>query len=358
MNVIISNKYTEMLSELTEIEVIKRLEGTFSVDDIIEQFKNFFFERMILDITAIKDYQDIKNLQKLSISLDTTKIILVLDDTNDTEMNVFLSQIISMGIYNFTRNLEGIRYLLQHPNQYRDVAHIHNLGNAAMATVGAVAASGGKDVYIQSGSGTIVHTGTKIIGVKNITEHAGATTLINVMKRELSAHYSVMAVEVDKMDFLYFGDPKMISTSKGGLATELMKHRDVDIILVDMNESTDYSVCNEILYLVQPSILKLNKMVKRDKRIAERLSGKKVILNQSLLDRKDIDNLEYDTRINFFANIPPIDDRSGHIVPINNLLVQLGFGAQGDPEQTSNSGEGSSGGAGGLLEGVMGFFKK
>ena len=96
MNVIISNKYTEMLSELAgEIEVIKRLEGIFDVDDIIDQFKNFFFERMILDITSIRDYKNIKNLQKLSISLDTSKIILVLDDNNEIEMNSFLSQIIS-----------------------------------------------------------------------------------------------------------------------------------------------------------------------------------------------------------------------------------------------------------------------
>ena len=354
MNVIISNKYTEMLSELNgEIEVIKRLEGVFAVDDIIDQFKNFFFERMILDITAIRDYKDIKNLQKLSISLDTSKIILVLDDSSEIEMNSFLSQTISMGIYNFTRNLEGIRYLLEHPNSYRDVAHIHNLGNQAVATV---PVSDNREIR-NSSREVIIQTGTKIIGVKNVTEHAGATTLINIMKRQLSLKYSCIAIEVDKMDFLYFGDEKMFSTSKSGLATELMKHRDVDVILVDLNEYPDTTVCNEVLYLVQPGILKLNKMVKRNKKIADYLSDKKTVLNQSLLDKADIGNLEYDTKISFFANIPPIDDRNEFSIPINNLLIKLGFSALGDKTDNSSMQDESDKGSN-LIEGMLSFFKK
>ena len=68
MNVIISNKYTSLLNEL-DIDVIKKLEGQYDVDDIINQFKNFFFQRMILDITAIKDYKNnilINEILKLS----------------------------------------------------------------------------------------------------------------------------------------------------------------------------------------------------------------------------------------------------------------------------------------------------
>ena len=63
MNVIISNKYQSMLQTL-DIDVIKNLNGEFEVDDIIKEFQNFFFQRMILDITALKNYRDIKTLQK------------------------------------------------------------------------------------------------------------------------------------------------------------------------------------------------------------------------------------------------------------------------------------------------------
>jgi hypothetical protein len=206
-------------------------------------------------------------------------------------------------------------------------------------------------VYVQSEGGTIIHKGVKVIGLKNITDHAGATSLINVMRRELSENYSVVAIEVDKMDFLYLGEQDMISTNKLGLATELMKHRDVDIVLVDLNEYPDVEVCNEVLYLIQPGILKLNKMVKRNKRIAEVLKDKKVVLNQSLLNQTDIDNLEYDTNIKFFANIPPIDDRNEINIPINNLLAKLGFGKQADEavaEENKTSGQ----------NGLLGFLKK
>ena len=55
MNVIVSNQKKQMLSKLN-IEIIKELDGEFSVDEIVDNFKNFFFQRMILDITALKDY--------------------------------------------------------------------------------------------------------------------------------------------------------------------------------------------------------------------------------------------------------------------------------------------------------------
>ena len=107
MNVIISNKYQSMLETLN-IDVIKTLNGEFEVDDIINQFQNFFFQRMILDVTALKDYKDIKTLQKLSISLDMDKVILLLDDTVDNGTGDFLSKLISMGIYNFTKKSKSI----------------------------------------------------------------------------------------------------------------------------------------------------------------------------------------------------------------------------------------------------------
>ena len=74
MNVIISNK-NQLLLENLGIDVIKEMNGEFEVDEIIATFQNFFYQRMILDITAIKNYTDIVNLQKLSISLPTAYCI-------------------------------------------------------------------------------------------------------------------------------------------------------------------------------------------------------------------------------------------------------------------------------------------
>jgi hypothetical protein len=33
-----------------------------------------------------------------------------------------------MGIYNFTRNIDAIQYLIDNPNVYKDVAQYHILG--------------------------------------------------------------------------------------------------------------------------------------------------------------------------------------------------------------------------------------
>ena len=64
MNVIVSNKNQGLLSSL-DVDVIKSINGEFTVDEIIGTFSNFFFNRMFLDITAVKDYMDVSNIQKL-----------------------------------------------------------------------------------------------------------------------------------------------------------------------------------------------------------------------------------------------------------------------------------------------------
>ncbi len=177
MNVIVSNKYQAMLSTL-DIDVIKTVNGEFEVDELISMFANFFYQRMILDITAIKNYKDIKNLQKLSMTLDVEKIILLLDDSDDSSSSVYLSRLISMGIYNFTKNAEGIMYLMNHPNTYRDVAHIHQLDQLATTV---------DEKHLNSS--------VRVLGIKNLTEDAGSTSLIYMLKKQLSRNYNVIAIK-------------------------------------------------------------------------------------------------------------------------------------------------------------------
>ena len=128
MNVIVSNRYAAMLSNLN-IDLIKSINGEFDVDNLIAQFDNFFFNKMILDITAIKGYQDINNIQRLSFGMDMSKVILLLDDSNVVNSPEYLSELVSMGIYNFTKNIDAIAYLIDNPNSYKDVAQFHLLGN-------------------------------------------------------------------------------------------------------------------------------------------------------------------------------------------------------------------------------------
>ena len=58
MNVIIFNQQDEIISNLN-IEIIKSIQGEYDVEDIVSSFSSFFFARMIIDVTALKNYNDI-----------------------------------------------------------------------------------------------------------------------------------------------------------------------------------------------------------------------------------------------------------------------------------------------------------
>jgi len=320
MNVIVSNKYQLMLENLG-IDVIKSLNGEYEVDEIISTFQNFFYQRMILDITAIKDYKDIRNLQKLSISLPMDKIILLLDDTQESTSPMYLSKLISMGIYNFTRNVDGIQYLYNHPNSYRDVAQFHQLDE--IAVVPQISNESTSNVIVQNiGSG---YSG-RIIGIKNVTKNSGATTLTYMLHNELSKYYNVATIEVDKTDFTYLKNPALVSTISGNVNAEVGKYRDCDVILIDVNNSVQAEgLCNEILYLIEPSVIKLNKLTMITPMALKNLRDKKVVLNQSLLNSSDVLDFEYEAHVKVFYNLPPLDEREKRIKPLIELLKKMGF---------------------------------
>jgi len=259
MNVIISNK-NGMLLENLGIDVIKKMEGEFDVDEIISTFQNFYYQWMIIDITAIKNYTDITNLQKLSIALDMEKVILLLDGTVQTTNPVFLSNLVSIGIYNFAKNVDGIQYLYNSPNTYRDVAQFHRID------------ANGNSQFIKQNE----LFNTIIIGVKNVTRQSGATSLVYMMKNELSKNYNVLAVEIDKNDFMFLKDKSLVSTTTNELASLISQNKHRDIIIIDINNSmVAEGFCNEVLYLIEPSVIKLQKLMTMNAIALEGLKAKK-----------------------------------------------------------------------------------
>lgn len=324
MNVIVSNRYQSMLETL-DIEIIKSVNGEYDADELVGMFKNFFFNRMILDITAIKNYKDIKNLQKLSISLDMDKVILLLDDSPESSSPEYLSKLISMGIYNFTKNLDGIIYLYNNPNSYRDVAQYHQLD----AVVTQVSPQG---VYVankNNGGGQVpstVMTGTRIIGIKNVTKQSGATTLTYLLKKQLEQNYSVAIAEIGKRDFSYFNEKGLESIQADNVQNFIARNSDKEVIVLDLNsDGKAEQLCTEVIYLIEPSIIKLNKLMATSRGMLSKLKGKKIVLNQSLLTSKDVLDFEYESRLKVFFNMPPLDEREKQIQILNVFLAKLGF---------------------------------
>ena len=313
MNVIVSNKYQSLLASLN-IDVIKSINGEFSVDDLIAQFSTFYYNKMILDITAIKGYEDINIMQNLSVNFDMSKVILLLDDSEVVNSPVYISQLISMGIYNFTNDVNTIKYLIDNPNQYKDVANYHNISGFKKPVL--------NEKAIDTTRGKI---GQKIIGFKNVTEHAGATTLIYLLKLHLEKSYKVKAVEIDKNDFVYFNDESLESISSLGFNDFLSQNSDYDVILVDLNEGNVLEYCHDIVYLIEPGLIKLNKLIRQDNAIFEKLSDKKIVLNRSVLSEKDVMDFEKESGSKVFFNMPCLDDKLDDQKIINIFLTNLGF---------------------------------
>ena len=311
MDTVISNKYSSVLNEL-DIEVSKKLEGEYTVDEIISQFKNFFFNKMFLDITAIKDYKDLTNLQKLSMSIDMDKVILLLDkDDAISDSKTFLSKLVNMGIYNFTKDQNNLMYLYTNPNVYRDVAYLQKIDT-------------GENNNTTTDSSYSV-SNKRIIGIKNITDSAGATSLIYMLKKVLSSYYSVMALEVDKRDLTYFKDKDTLTVKDDEINNIISKYNSIDIFLLDLNKSNKDYLCTDVLYLVEPSILKLNKLAIINPKIINDIKGKKVVLNKSLLSESEIADFEVETRIKVYYNIPPLNDKKDNSDILSPLLEKLGY---------------------------------
>lgn len=319
MNVIVANQKNNELSNL-DIDVIKNINGQYEADEIVAMFKDFFYDRMIIDVTAIKNYQNIENIQKLAINLGESKIILVLTDELCSSAT-YLSNIISMGVYNFTNNINAINQLIDHPNSYGDVAKIQQLNTLSTEI-----------------SNRININGIKVLGIKNITDHAGATSLVYMLKKELSDLYgnSIYAIEINKRDFSAFNDKNMISVTDREVENKIRELANMKLILIDLNDCNDETFCDDILYLVEPSSIMLNKLIRKDRRIFEKLNGKKMILNKSLLSNKDVTEFEYESNSKVFFNLPPLDERKKNAILID-FLSRIGIGNETNAKKEDGS---------------------
>ena len=150
----------------------------------------------------------------------------------------------------------------------------------------------------------------RIIGIKNITEHAGSTTLTYLLTKMAinNLHKKVLAVEVNKNDFSYYQDPNMISVGDGQLENTI-SNKNYDIIFIDLNDCQNMGICNDIIYLVEPSIIKLNKLMAMNRNIFKELAGKKIILNKSLLNESDVTTFSNEAGMSMFYNLKPLNDR-------------------------------------------------
>lgn len=327
MNVIVYNERKE-LNNLT-IDIIKNVEGVYSVEELIGMFTNFFFNKMILDITSIKDYNDYSNLKKLFSSIDGNKVILYLNEsTNNKE---YISDLVTLGVYDFTVNYEEIMELFNNPKNYNDVSNLqiskssYDINKEIDNELGVN--QDNKEFTFEDFILPGEYDGNKkIIGVVNLTEHAGATTLVVQMIKQLNINYKAIGIEMNKQDFVFFNTPNIYSCmSKDDVLRKIKEHQEVDAVIVDLNNCDYKEFCNEVIYLIEPGVIKITKLLKRNGKIFEELSGKKIVLNRTNMDDNNVSEFEVETKCKIFSVVSNFRDNLDRVISVDRLLVNLGY---------------------------------
>ena len=333
MNVIVTNEHQNELANL-DIDIIKSITGVYDAKEIVEMFKNFFYNKMILDVTALKSFDDIQTYEQLVAGLDATKIVFLLPEGSKLCTPNFLGQLISLGIYNFTTNMKGVSFLIKKSNSFQDVEHILKMSNSyhneldSMNDVDASSLNSKKGISkVEEVDRSDVSHKARIIGFSDVTTHAGATTLIFMLKKELSYYFGrdkVLALELNRNDFIFFNDSSMLSIKDDQVLSTIEKHSDVEFVLVDLNNCSDFSFCDEVIYLVEPTTIKLNKLIRRKRDIFSELVNKTVVLNKSSLLNNDVSDFEKEAGIKVFYNMQSLDERKKNAI-ITDFLIKMGI---------------------------------
>ena len=319
MNVVTSNENKEIIDRL-DIDIIKRIDGEYDLKELLSKFVNLYFNKMIVDITSIKNHKDLAVMENLAKAVDPSRVILLLSDDPEVNSSFYMSNLIKYGFYNFTRNYEGIKFLYNTPNTFDNVKHLLLSDEEALKK---------QEEFKEAHQVVYQSTGARrIIGLVNLTNHAGATSLTNMMVRQLNqAGIMAVGLEMFKQDLMYYHDPNLSACfNRQDLDSKLKLYEDVSAVIIDLNEFGEADrYCDEILYLIEPSYIMLTKLLKKNRNAFAEMKDKKVVLNKSFVNDQEIPDFEYESRIKVFDNIPPVDDREKNIQNINGLLGKLGF---------------------------------
>lgn len=309
MNVIVSNKQKKVIDS-ANIDAIKDLNGLFDIDELINNFKGYFFSKMIIDATSIIDFAKESVLRKLANEIGAEKIYLLLPPKPEPPKR-FCDFLTSLGIYNYSTKIEDIVRFLRTPNTNSDFyqQNTFNTENAISKDEGVKDINNDKKI---------------VLGFKNVTSHAGSTSLIYMIKTCLEKKFklTVDCIEVMKNDFRYFSSNEMVSVDYNTLlmAINNCKNR---IVLVDLNDY-DSNMCDEVIYLIEPSTIKVNELLYNNRDIFTMLSNKKVVLNKSMLNEDETKIFGKEAGIDIYFSIPYVNDRIDNVI-IEQFINKIGI---------------------------------
>jgi hypothetical protein len=352
MNVVTANQMKDVIDKL-DIDIIKRIDGQYELNELLGKFVNLYFNKMIIDVTSIVNYKDFNTIAELAKNIDPSRLILLLNNEPEVNSPLYTNNLIQNKIYNFTHNYEGIKYLYENPNTYENVKHlvltpeqVNQVNNPTPAVVAApvavateVANTNDPTVYVPQASNEMSNvraSGRRIIvGLQNLTNHAGSTSLANMMVRQLISHgIPSIGIEMFRQDFLYYHSSYLFSCmNKYDVESLLKKNEDKLGVIVDLNDFGEADqICDVVIYLVEPSYVMLTKLLKKNKNAFAEMKDKVIILNKSFVNEQEMDDFEFESKCKVYMDLPCLNDRNENISEINELLIKLGFFISNDGE--------------------------
>lgn len=310
MYIIIKNENSKIINNLT-VNVSKTLVGDFTREDLDRELNLINYDKAIVDITSIRNYYDDNYLYKfLEFFRSPSDVILLLNDGFVANSKHFLSKLISKGYYNFATTDSAVNRLLERNNTIDDVKEYMD-GNDFLKTDSIVSGIDKNKKF---------ETDKLIIGIENGFPHSGATTLMYMLVKEIGKSKKVKGIEMINNDSLFFRDDRIISCeSRIQFETIVKTLNDIDVYIVDLNGSDVREICNKVIYLIEPGTTKINKVVKGDREIYEKLKNSNIVLNRSNIKDEEIKSLEYETKFNIVGNIPNLNER----LDSNDSLTKL-----------------------------------
>lgn len=356
MNVIVANKQKSIIDN-ANIDAIKDFNGLFNVDDLISKFKNYFFSKLILDATSIVNFTTKSVLEKLSSAIGAERLVILLPE-KPLPPKKFVDMLLELKIYNFSNRIEDVVAYIDNPNTYEEIVkkmqyddfYVDNSiketdeyhEDAEDINQDLEDNKDSNNMVVEESQKQVIENSDNndsryyidnskllnklIIGFKNVTSHAGTTTLIFLLKKMAQSRFKkrVLAIEVASDDLKYFQEEDMISIENDKLKKSIA-NSNAEVIFVDLNNykgDTDYF--DDIVYLVEPSIFKLNKLMINDGLAFHALNGKKIILNQSFLTDSEVHAFAKEAGVGILMNIPTLNDRinNDQIVKLLNILLR------------------------------------
>ncbi|MBQ8891463.1 MAG: hypothetical protein IJ068_01195 [Bacilli bacterium] len=316
MNIIVTNKYKDLIYS-ANIEILKELNGVFKVSQIVNSFNSIFYKKIIIDATALENFPKENVLKELAAAFEKDKLILLLPPDNPPPKK-FLSFLVSINIYNFTDNASGLLELVHKSNKINDVK------NYIEEREEKIAETKNEESTIHDENDLLPQQ--VILGFNGVTGNSYVTEIIYSIKKELEERYQkkVLAIEVEKRDFVFYNSSSMMSIGKDKVNIFLQNNlNDYDFILVDLSNYNNTTICNDVIYLVNPSLYEVNKIMMKDRTVFMKLKGKKVVFSNSLLTSNDVNQFAREAGISVYYNLTPINDR-GTNDNISKLLTKMG----------------------------------